>query len=174
MVVPLGTPKQPEDLAGLLLDCHARIRHFLRVAVEVGARQDLSDPAVVDACQRVERYFTQALPLHVADEEESLLPRLNGLDPELDRRLEAMRAEHETHDPLVAGLLAASGATREAPADPAARQALREAAERLTAALEPHLQAEEAVVLPAVRARLSPAAQAEVISELRARRRPAG
>ena len=39
---------------------------------------------VLEASRRCERYFSEALPLHVEDEEQSLLPRRRGRTPELD------------------------------------------------------------------------------------------
>ena len=172
MLVPLGPPRQSQDLVDLLLECHARIRHFLRLAEEVGGGAGHAAPAVVEACQRCERYFVQALPLHVADEEQSILPRLRGASPQVDRALDAMHTEHAAHEPLLAELLAAARQVRGGPEDTAARSRLRTAAARLAAGLEPHRRAEEEVIFPAVRGGLGPEVQARIVAELRARRSP--
>ncbi|HEX9400550.1 MAG TPA: hemerythrin domain-containing protein [Anaeromyxobacter sp.] len=44
-------------------------------------------------------YFTEALPLHARDEEESVLPRLHGRDSAVDAELAAMEREHREHGP---------------------------------------------------------------------------
>ena len=75
MLINIGAKAGAEDLVSLLLECHHRIRGFSALGVELGTRADLPAADVVQGCERVERYFGEALPLHVADEEESLLPR---------------------------------------------------------------------------------------------------
>lgn len=66
----------PEDLVDLLGECHERIRRFVAMARQAGSRQGVPADQIAQACIHVERYFTQALPLHVADEEQSIEPRL--------------------------------------------------------------------------------------------------
>jgi iron-sulfur cluster repair protein YtfE (RIC family) len=173
MLTSLGTRPPPEDLVGLLLECHQRIRTFARLAEDVGRRRELPDAEVVDACARVERYFTQALPLHVEDEERSLLPRLRGQQAAVDAALDAMHAQHDEHAPFLRALLAASAEVRRAPRDTATRDGLLAAASALAAEFERHLVNEEQVLFPAVRELLGADAQAQAIAELRARRQPA-
>jgi len=140
-----------DELLGLLQACHGRIRHFLALAATLG--QDTEHPAgqVAEACAATRRYFTEALPLHVADEELSLAPRLRGWSPVIDAAL-AARSEDAT---------AADG-----------RRALAAVLPALTASLEAHLHAEEQVVFPALRHAMSADERRQVIAELRARRRP--
>lgn len=154
----------------LFLECHGRIRQFAKLAQETGQRRDLSEPDVVDACKRVERYFVEALPLHVRDEEDSILPRLNGRSAELDRALSEMQAQHQEHEPVLARMLSACRTVRAAPADPLGLLELSQLAEQLIRAFEAHLALEETVIFPALRQLLTDAERASISSELRARR----
>jgi len=172
MLVSLGPRAGAEDLVGLLLECHHRIRTFVGLAVQVATRDGLPAAEVVDACGRFERYFVEALPLHVEDEERSLLPRLAGLDGEVDSALATMRAQHAGHALLLKELLDAGRELRRSPGDAAARGRLGAAASRLSADFEQHLALEERVLFPAARGRLAADVQAQIVAELRERRRP--
>lgn len=97
MYVQIGSTKEPSDVVDLLLECHDRIRTFIGLACQLGKAQEPSLDEIRDAASRVSRYFSEALPLHVADEEESILPRLKGRSPELDLALEKMHDEHMEH-----------------------------------------------------------------------------
>ena len=161
---------EPGDIVDALLECHQRIRYFVGLAVAVGEGGDLPAAEVAEAGAGVERYFTQALPLHVRDEEESLAPRLTGLTPELDRALGEMAAEHEAHGPALAELLGAVKALRERPLDRGLRLRLATAAATLREAFEAHLRLEEAQIFPALRGLLPEATRVTLLAELRARR----
>jgi iron-sulfur cluster repair protein YtfE (RIC family) len=170
MITSLGKRAQrPSDLVGLLLDCHERIRRFTALAQTIGLRRDAPDAEVIEACASVERYFARALPLHVADEEESILPRLRGLDPELDRALSHMHVQHQGHAAPLARLLGALAAVAVAPEAAASRAHLAAVATELEQAFEEHLALEESVIFPRL-ARLERHVQDEVLRELRARR----
>jgi iron-sulfur cluster repair protein YtfE (RIC family) len=162
--------KGEDDLWDLLLACHERIRSFIALARAVGERSDASAREVTEACLRVERYFTKALPLHVRDEEESLIPRLLGHSPELDRALLTMKEEHVAHDHRLRALLCAVSAVGDEPGVPEKRAELVAAADELRREFAEHLQLEEAVVFPAARRFLTLASQAEIMAELRRRR----
>jgi iron-sulfur cluster repair protein YtfE (RIC family) len=170
MLVTIGKPPAGDDLVDNLLECHGRIRSFVAVAVAAAERRDVAASAVVDGCLRVERYFTEALPLHVLDEEESILPRLRGRSREVDEALATMHAQHAAHEPLLRALLDASAELRRGPQDAHRRAALGVAAQAIGAEFAAHLGLEEAVVFPAIR-RLPDATQATIVEELRARRR---
>jgi len=158
----------PDDLVALLLACHDRIRTFaaLGVAVAEGCH---AEALVRDACARAARYFREAYPLHVADEELSILPRLRDHDPHLDAALTQMADEHARHTPLVAALIAACERLLAQPAEAWDLAAFGPLSEQLVAELGEHLALEEARVFPAVAALPAPV-QAEVVAELRARR----
>jgi hemerythrin-like domain-containing protein len=175
MLTRIGThPRPAEDVVDLLAECHVRIRSFGDLAVLLAAAKDPSVDEVRNSAEGVRRYFAEALPLHVADEEESILPRLAGRDPAVDKALVSMHREHGADAPtigrvvdLCATLAERPGAHRELAADLAtAAQAMREALER-------HLVGEEETIFPAIRRVLSEDDRARMIAELRARRTPA-
>ena len=169
-----GTESGPADVVELLLDCHQRIRHFSELARRLGEADGLPGGEVRDAAARVRRYFGEALPLHVADEEESLVPRLRGREPEIDAALERMTSEHQAHQPGLAALLELCEALESTPArHTELRGALLETATALQAEFESHLAEEERVLIPALQ-RLFPAEErATMADEVRARRRNA-
>ncbi len=89
---------------GLLQDCHRRIERFLEqllLVTEQARGEGLTDPQC-DALQVALRYFRQAAPLHTADEESSLFPRLRALDSAEARAalaaLAALEADHDRAD----------------------------------------------------------------------------
>lgn len=171
MLHSIGKRDRSEDLVDLLLACHGRIRSFLDLAIAIGERADASDDDVVDASTRVRRYFADALPLHVEDEEEGVLPRLHGRSAVLDAALDRMCKEHDDHMPALRRLLALCASLPEKPGDLRARAELGRAASELRDVLEPHLREEESVVFEGIRGLLTPEERREIVSELRARRR---
>jgi iron-sulfur cluster repair protein YtfE (RIC family) len=171
MFVSLGRrPRERGDLVDLLRDCHSRIRAFGDLAVELAARSDLPSPEVTDACARIERYFVEALPLHVRDEEDSVRPRLHGCSPTVDAVLLQVEEQHELHGALVDRLCGAVRALGAAPDYASARVALGSIAEPLRTLMEAHLRAEEDVIFPAIRSRLSTSDQEDILWEMRNRR----
>lgn len=169
MLISIGKRKAPADLVALLLECHERIRSFVRMAAEIGRRDDLTHAEIAEGCAACERYFTQAFPLHVEDEEQSVLPRLVGRDANVDAALAHMQSEHASHAPLLASMLEDLRAVREAPDRAALRARLCTSATELAEAFERHLSLEEQVIFPALRS-FTQEAEAEVLRELRARR----
>jgi hypothetical protein len=84
MAVHIGAPRPAAGAVELLLECHERIRHFARLALKLAGTRDLPPAEVAEAAAAVRRYFAEALPLHAADEEESMMPRLRGRDPAVE------------------------------------------------------------------------------------------
>ncbi len=162
---------EPGDLVDLLLECHARIRHFVTLAQVAATRTDAPAEQIAEACASVLRYFTQALPLHVADEEESIVPRLKGQSAELDRALARMERQHREHEPKLSATLRAAEAVQHGPHDAASRHELANRAKLLEQDFDEHLALEESVIFPAIRGLLSPEQQASILEELRGRRR---
>jgi iron-sulfur cluster repair protein YtfE (RIC family) len=154
-------PGAPE----LLLECHARIRTFAALAVRL-ATAPASESELADAAARVHRYFTEALPLHVADEERSVAPRLRRLAPDTALALDRMEREHRAHDSLLAILIPAWASLR---SEPGAKTSLAADAAHLQSLLEEHLAAEERLVIPAL-ARLPADELRALVDEIRARR----
>jgi hypothetical protein len=117
--------------------------------------------------EMIERYFTQALPRHVADEDTDIAPRLAGRDREIDDALAIGTAEHVEHEPLVARLVAICGELAREPARRAPD--LADVAAELDARFATHLEREERVIFPAIRA-LPQADQDAIRAAMRARR----
>jgi iron-sulfur cluster repair protein YtfE (RIC family) len=119
----------------------------------------------------VHRYFTQALPLHVEDEERSVLPRLRGRDAVVDGALAAMVSEHQEHQGPLAQLVATCGSLSVTPARHSELSpALLATVAWLEQSFQAHLRAEEEVVIPGMRRWLSPQDDAAVVAEVRLRR----
>src|SRR5512137_1703443 len=110
MLIRPGKPAVHGDAVDLLLECHGRIRTFLAMARRLGEARGEPAEAVSAAAVQVHRYFTLALPLHARDEEDSILPRLRGRDPRVDRELEAMVREHREHESPLGRLVGACAA----------------------------------------------------------------
>lgn len=159
------------DLVDLLGECHQRIRHFVALAREAALRGDAPSDQIAQACVDVERYFVEALPLHVADEEESIQPRLRGLSSAVDQALDAMERQHQQHAAKLEALLRASARVRGEPNSTRARSELATAAIALERDFETHLVLEETGIFPAIREFLSQETQSAIIDELRQRRR---
>lgn len=162
----------PTDVVGSLLDCHFRIRMFTRYAQRVAALEG-SAADIAEMASRVERYFRVALPLHIEDEEASVLPRLRAapVDTTVHAALDAMAAEHIAIDAQIEGLLPRWAAISREPANTLELAALlgEETAE-LSRRLDAHLELEERTLFPAIREHLR--ASAGVIrKEMTARRR---
>ncbi len=149
----------------MLMECHERIRRFSGGLTRLAALSDRSGEAAVNTARLCARYFGEALPLHAQDEDESLVPRLSHR-PELSAPLAEMQEQHrqiEAMIPAVVSALERIAGKDAAPAD------LPELLARFVALLSAHITAEEALIFPAC-ADLSASAQAEIVSEIRARR----
>ncbi len=153
---------QGGDVVDSLLACHRRIRSFLALAARAGRGDDPAEQ-IAEACGQIGRYFREAMPLHVADEEESILPRLRGRDAAVDHALAAMQEQHGEHEPHLAEMLSAV-------AEPLACARIAAAAAALDDALAPHLELEEAILFPAIRRLLDERELADIAAEIRARR----
>lgn len=165
-------PRRPAtDIAGALLECHGRIRQFCELAVRLAEAREPAAAEVGPVAARIRRYFAEALPLHVADEEQTVVPRIAGRDPSVDAALEQMRREHRDHEPQLAELIAMCRALELQPGrHRELRDRLGAVATSLAAELGDHLALEEAVIIPAID-RLESEERAVMLDELRARRR---
>ena len=171
MLINIGFPAaETGDVVDLLLACHERIRFFIDLAIRIGDTADASNEEIRDAAARIVRYFSESLPLHVADEEESIIPRLSGRDAALDRTFESIRREHSAHDHDLKSLLKICG-DLQAAREPAAetRQELRDIAVNLRQQFQIHLSEEEQVVLPAIRSLLTDHDRKTMLQEFRSR-----
>jgi hemerythrin-like domain-containing protein len=161
-----------EDAASMLLGCHQRIRHFTEVALRIAENSTTLPHERASAAQSVLRYYTEALPLHEADENDSLHPRLQRVLPEgaLAEANEAMVQQHTEIDALVANLIPE---WREVASNPAEQQStLLPQTKRLQELWTSHLQLEEEQVIPAMQQFLPAAELRSMEAEMRARRQP--
>src|SRR5664279_128760 len=106
-ITPARSPEQPlEDAVDLLNGCHQRIRHFTGVATKLAHAQGASFDEIRQASAAVYRYYSVSLPLHEADEEDSLRPRLDKVaDERVHHALAAMHDQHMAIDDLLERLL---------------------------------------------------------------------
>jgi iron-sulfur cluster repair protein YtfE (RIC family) len=153
------------DASALLLECHSRIRAFASLAVRL-ATVEAPEAEIADAAERVRRYFAEALPLHVRDEERSVARRLRRFAVDTAAALDDMEREHRGHAELLAILTPAWASVR---AGTGARERTLSDATLLKELLEAHLAAEERLVLPAL-ARLPAEQIRAIVEEMRARR----
>jgi len=162
----------------LLRACHGRVERFAELAARIADHlgdQGMPEDAAATAAGRVLRYFDQAAPLHHADEEADLLPRLRARLPEpappaLRQLVSGLEAEHQRLDDHWQGLrpLLARIAQGEAvSADFRAR------AEAFRDAQLDHLARENRWILPAAEQHLR-AADWDAIGNAMARRRGVG
>src|SRR3569623_28417 len=150
MLVRLGSRTANEDVVDLLLACHDRIRAIIAMARRIAT----GSGDAREAAGQVRRYFAEAFPLHVADEEELLAIPLRSHD------------DHVAHTPAIEQLVAMCAAIEQgAPVPPE----LALLAERLEHELAEHLAIEERDVFPALRA-LPEAARARIRAAISARR----
>jgi iron-sulfur cluster repair protein YtfE (RIC family) len=173
MLIGVKGRTSPESISDLLLECHGRIRSFVDIARRLAEATDAPVDQIGDAARQVQRYFEEALPLHVEDEEESVLPRLRGQDPQVDSALEKMHQEHSAHEPLLERLIRVCQRLASDPhrhADVAGE--LAEVVTELDREFGVHLRNEEETIIPAIGRFISAAEQEAMILELRRRRAP--
>src|SRR6266540_5325623 len=75
MLTQISSPPQspaPSGPVEMLLDCHHRIRHFVQLSRALAEAQESPQAQVAEAAEAIFRYFSQSLPLHEADENETL------------------------------------------------------------------------------------------------------
>ena len=172
-------PTAPDDLkeetaVDALLGCHDRIRYFTGLSQKLA--EAVGQPAndIAGVAEKVHRYFTVALPLHEADENVSLDPRLRRSVPE-ERLVEAsaeMVRQHKDIDEVVEQLVPMWETLRRNPEALASiAPALRDRSDRLNTLFESHLTLEEQTIFPAIREFLSPADLEAIRAEMNERRK---
>lgn len=169
MLITLGRSRYDAGLIELLIECHTRIRHFAKLAEQIAVSTASADE-VQQACRACERYFVDALPLHVADEEETLLPRLRDKEAALTQALQRMHNEHHDHQPLLDELVRLLQAVASNTADAAVRSLLATHSATIARAFELHLELEESILFPAIRRLMPSDEQRLMMIELRERR----
>ena len=176
MLTSIKGPESPLEPAEsgleLLLGCHDRIRHFTSIAHKLATVAGAPARDVADAAAAVLRYYTIALPLHEADENESLYPRLKPLlKGELASANQAMVDQHKGINESVRALVPLWEQLRDHPERHAALQGeLRGYTAELQRRWDEHLRLEEKIILPAAREHLKPEDVAAIDKEMKARR----
>lgn len=172
-----SAPKAPgsQDAADLLLACHQRIRHFSGVAVKLAHGHGATEPEIAQAADSLYRYFSIALPLHEADENLSLHPRLRRAVPDGELAgpaADAMLDQHTAIDELVERLVPLWVLLKSAPARlPELSAEMCSLSKRLSEIFDAHLKLEEETIFPAMRNYLSPSDLDDIVSEMQARRK---
>jgi hemerythrin superfamily protein len=173
-ISPLNSSQaKSEDAVDLLLGCHQRIRHFTGVAVNLAHAQGATSDEVAQAAAGVHRYYSVSLPLHEADEEQTLHPRLGSVaDEALRHALLAMRDQHQAIDELIERLLPLLIMVKN---NPDTLQIVGGEMCSITKALhemlQAHLQMEEEAIFPAIRSLLSESTRQAMLREIQGRRK---
>jgi iron-sulfur cluster repair protein YtfE (RIC family) len=173
-----------ETVQEALLGCHARIRHFTEMACRLAHAHSAGPEEIIRGASAVHRYFTVALPLHEADENQSLHPRMkralgspaDASETDLLRKLggpaaDAMVEQHESIDQLVERLVPLCTILRSQPnkLDEISPE-LHEITSALREIFDAHLKLEEETVFPAM-GKYLPAEDLQAIrNEMRERR----
>lgn len=174
MLVTLGARAKSDDLVDLLASCHRKIRQHVVFARRLASEaQNHRDDEIRATAGQVRRYFALALPLHIADEDQTIAPMLRRMGGSVAEALAVMASDHAKHQPLIDRLV---DLCTELELDPARRSALAhelgQVAAQLATELAEHLELEERVVFPALRA-LPAADRSELVVAMRRRREPA-
>jgi hemerythrin-like domain-containing protein len=147
------------------------LRHFSALSLALATRADIDEEQIRDASHRLLRYFRVALPLHEADEEETLAPALAAvMTPEQAGAVEAMRDQHGLLHDVLAELFPHWERAQRAPAS-IDRAAIAPHARRLAAILDVHLALEETVIFPIASAIPEPERK-RLWAQMRGRRSP--
>lgn len=178
MLTQISSPQHSPTPSGpveMLQDCHQRIRHFVQLSRTLAEAQEATHAQVAEAAEAIFRYFSQSLPLHEADENETLFPRLQRIAPlgsPLREAAKDMVDQHHAIEELVFELAAACGVVRRQPERlPGLASQLQHTSEALDKVFSSHLHMEETVIFPAI-AQL-PAEELQAMSrEMQRRRRP--
>ena len=169
---PSSAPSGPVEM---LQDCHHRIRHFVQLSRTLAEAREAPPAQVAEAADHIFRYFSQSLPLHEADENDTLFPRLQKIAPlgsPLRDAARAMVEQHHAIEELVFELAAVCGAIRRQPERlPGLASQLQHTAEALDEVFTAHLEMEETVIFPAV-AQLPAEELQGMMREMQRRRRP--
>ena len=178
MLTQISSPEHSPEASGpveMLQECHHRIRHFVQLGLTLAHAKEAPPAQVAEAADQIFRYFSQSLPLHEADENETLFPRIRALAPlgsALRDAAKVMVEQHHIIEELVFELAAVCSALRRQPERlPSLASQLQHTSEALDHIFGAHLHLEETVIFPAV-AQL-PAEEIQAMTrEMQRRRHP--
>lgn len=162
-----------ENAVDLLISCHDRIRHFMSVVRKLAHAEGSPLREISGAADSAYRYFTVALPLHEADEEESVRPRLEEHgSTEARSALEAMTHQHQAIDDLVERLMPLLLLLSHNPAQlPELHGELCTLSTALSDIFQRHLELEEKHIFPALETALSLESRDALLGEMQQRRK---
>ncbi|MCW5962866.1 MAG: hemerythrin domain-containing protein [Bryobacterales bacterium] len=152
MAIQIGQPEPGcNDPVGLMTACHRRIELFLKTlryaAEHAGGRELLTDEA--EAISRSLRYFREAAPHHVADEEQDLFPALARRDPGAADAINRLELDHQRAGRLHARVNEVGERwVRDGRIEEELLREFRNATEELEALYAEHIQVEETEVFP--------------------------
>ena len=166
---------ESQDVTELLLGCHQKIRHFSQVSVRLAHAHGTSQAEVQRAADGLLRYFTVALPLHEADENLSIHPRIRKVAPPPELAgpaADAMVDQHLAIDELVERLIPLWTMVRSAPDKlPELSGEMCGLAKRLQELFDAHLKLEEETIFPALQKYLPQSELDAIVQEMQARRK---
>lgn len=166
-------PDPAQQVRDLLLGCHDRIRYFLAIAEKLSRVNGAPEADIASAVEKVLRYFTVALPLHEADENVSLHPRLlaSHAGPRVLVATDTMVAEHRAINETLQQLLPLWKRLQKEPSQLATlSKKLAPLTRQLSQRFDAHLKLEEEIVFPALDQVLSAPQLAEIAAEMKQRR----
>jgi hemerythrin-like domain-containing protein len=171
MLVSIGmgpASRQAHGAIDLMVACHSRIRSFTRIAARL-AEPEISPVDRSEAAASVHRYYSIGLPLHVLDEDVSLMPRLWAVaDASLRKSIATMADQHSAIEELVSELLPRWREIKDTGARPSPDLAVPTS--ELQALWDVHLVLEEMEIFPAAQRLLSPSEITRIGEEMRERR----
>lgn len=161
-----------ENAVDLLMGCHERIRHFTAMSARLASAVDQPAHEIAEAAEALRRYFTISLPLHEADENESLHPRLRRAAPAaIAAASEDMVRQHADIDVVVAQLLPLWETVLHEPHKLREISAvMAEKTRQLQQLWDTHLMLEEQTIFPAMHHFLSPQELEAIRKEMQRRR----
>jgi hemerythrin-like domain-containing protein len=166
-----GKGKGRKDAYSMLDRCHRKLG--VRMAEMCAAAEALAagsgGPAECDVVTDVLDFLDRTDARHVADEEQTIFPRLaaTGAVPEL---IDDIEREHREHDELHADIRAEVAAWTERPPPPEQARRLAELSRQLEAAYAQHIEREDSELVPAMKAHLSQSDIEAIFAEMQARR----
>jgi hypothetical protein len=138
------------DVVEVLLEAHVEVLQVISQADSLATGS--ATPDARETAERVSDYVEWILPMHCADEDASLAPRLKGRHQVVDDALEQMTRQHfALQAPLARLRLLCRTVARDVSRLHALRFEIGAAAEDLRARLLTHQALEESLVFPALK-----------------------
>ena len=161
----MGTNERKRDPIEMLDRSHARLTEAMQALLEATTAIAAGTGTAADreTLDDVLHFLGRGAERHVADEEQSVFPRLRK-HPETGALIERIAAEHRNHDDTI---IALRGAIRHLPAG---ADTLATIAADLASQYEAHIELEDAELIPAMRRLLSAGELDEMLREMRERR----